>query len=183
MYNNEVLYTLAVLLIVISIACMFGNRHGVGLLFATMAIILLVFMAAQPLCDDTSTTTPTTPAAAAPTASPASTPAGVSSPSASELQKKATRTHLGLEYVSVSDDTTREQIKLNGLYGIKGDFRDDTANRKTTMDEGFVEPLQARMEFAKFLTYDASHKKDQFLVQKKDTVNQPHSQHHAPLFR
>ena len=40
--------------------------------------------------------------------------------------------------------------------------------RAAVMNTGFVQPLAARQEFARYLAYDLPNRRDQFMVVKKD---------------
>jgi hypothetical protein len=73
---------------------------------------------------------------------------------------------------SCCPSTATEEIRNNGLYGVVGDLRCRIANRKTIADKGFVEPLNARTEWARYASYDVPHKRDQYMIQKPNTVNQ-----------
>ena len=63
--------------------------------------------------------------------------------------------------------TPTDDIRNNGLYGVKGDYNCDIMARSTVMDKGFVEPLGAREEWIKYLAYDMPNKRDQFMVRKE----------------
>jgi hypothetical protein len=62
---------------------------------------------------------------------------------------------------------TADDIRNNGLYGIKGDYNCDIMARSSIMDAGFVQPLGAREEWMKYLAYDMPNKRDQFMVRKE----------------
>jgi hypothetical protein len=63
--------------------------------------------------------------------------------------------------------TPTDDIRNNGLYGVKGDYNCDIMTRATVMDTGFVQPLGAREEWMKYLAYDMPNKRDQFMVRKE----------------
>jgi hypothetical protein len=63
--------------------------------------------------------------------------------------------------------TPTDDIRNNGLYGVKGDYNCDIMARSTVMDKGFVQPLGAREEWIKYLAYDMPNKRDQFMVRKE----------------
>lgn len=60
--------------------------------------------------------------------------------------------------------TPAGMIRQNGLYGVKGNWGCDIANRSTVQDAGFVEPLEARNEMARYQIYDMPNKKNQYMV-------------------
>ena len=63
--------------------------------------------------------------------------------------------------------TPTDDIRNNGLYGVKGDYNCDIMARSSIMDKGFVQPLGAREEWIKYLAYDMPNKRDQFMVRKE----------------
>jgi hypothetical protein len=70
-----------------------------------------------------------------------------------------------IEYVS-DEPTSAEDVRARGLYGIKPDFNDEIMQRGAVMNKGFIQPLAARREFARYLAYDMSNRRDQFMVKK-----------------
>lgn len=60
--------------------------------------------------------------------------------------------------------TPKEIIRNQGLYGIKGNLSCDLLKRSAVSDHGFLEPLAARNAFLAYNSYDQLHAKDQFLI-------------------
>lgn len=73
---------------------------------------------------------------------------------------------------SCCPSTPAEEIRNNGLYGIVGDLNCRISNRSTVSNRGFVEPLNARTEFLRYMSYDMPHKRDTTLIQRPNTANQ-----------
>jgi hypothetical protein len=63
-----------------------------------------------------------------------------------------------------SQQTPKDIIRNQGLYGIKGNLSCDLLKRSTVSDHGFLEPLAARNAFLAYNSYDQLHAKDQFLI-------------------
>jgi hypothetical protein len=60
--------------------------------------------------------------------------------------------------------TPKEVLRNQGLYGIKGNLSCDLLKRSAVSDRGFLEPLAARNAFLAYNSYDQLHAKDQFLI-------------------
>lgn len=60
--------------------------------------------------------------------------------------------------------TPKEVIRNQGLYGIKGNLSCDLLKRSAVSDRGFLEPLGARNAFLAYNSYDQLHAKDQYLI-------------------
>lgn len=60
--------------------------------------------------------------------------------------------------------TPKEVIRNQGLYGIKGNLSCDLLKRSAVSDHGFLEPLGARNAFLAYNSYDQLHAKDQYLI-------------------
>lgn len=60
--------------------------------------------------------------------------------------------------------TPKEVIRNQGLYGIKGNLSCDLLKRSAVSDAGFLEPLGARNAFLAYNSYDQLHAKDQYLI-------------------
>lgn len=60
--------------------------------------------------------------------------------------------------------TPKDMIRNQGLYGIKGNLSCDLLKRSAVSDHGFLEPLAARNAFLAYNSYDQLHAKDQFMV-------------------
>ena len=69
------------------------------------------------------------------------------------------------EYVS-DEPASAADVRARGLYGIKPDFNDEIMQRGAVMNKGFIQPLAARSEFARYLAYDLPNRRDQFMVRK-----------------
>ena len=65
---------------------------------------------------------------------------------------------------SCAQQTPRQIIRNQGLYGIKGDYRCDRFQRSTYQDARFVEPIGARNQFLSYNTYDQLHAKDSYMI-------------------
>lgn len=64
---------------------------------------------------------------------------------------------------SCSQQTPKQIIRNQGLYGIKGDWRCDRFQRSTYQDTRFVEPIGARNEFLSYNAYDQLHARDMYM--------------------
>ena len=64
--------------------------------------------------------------------------------------------------------TPTDDIRNNGLYGVKGDYNCDIMKRGAVMDKGFIQPIGARTEFLKYLAYDVPNKRDQWMARKEN---------------
>jgi len=60
--------------------------------------------------------------------------------------------------------TPKDIIRNQGLYGIKGNLSCDLLKRSAVSDRGFLEPLAARNAFLAYNSYDQLHAKDQFMI-------------------
>lgn len=60
--------------------------------------------------------------------------------------------------------TPKDMIRNQGLYGIKGNLSCDLLKRSAVSDRGFLEPLAARNAFLAYNSYDQLHAKDQFMI-------------------
>lgn len=60
--------------------------------------------------------------------------------------------------------TPKEVIRNQGLYGIKGNVSCDLLKRSAVADTGFLQPLGARNAFLAYNSYDQLHAKDQFMI-------------------
>ena len=60
--------------------------------------------------------------------------------------------------------TPKEVIRNQGLYGIKGNLSCDLLKRSAVSDRGFLEPLGARNAFLSYNSYDQLHAKDQYMI-------------------
>lgn len=60
--------------------------------------------------------------------------------------------------------TPKEVLRNQGLYGIKGNLSCDLLKRSAVSDHGFLEPLAARNAFLAYNSYDQLHAKDPFLI-------------------
>jgi hypothetical protein len=65
---------------------------------------------------------------------------------------------------SCSQQTPKEIIRNQGLYGIKGNVSCDLLKRSAVADTGFLQPLGARNAFLAYNSYDQLHAKDQFMI-------------------
>lgn len=60
--------------------------------------------------------------------------------------------------------TPKEVLRNQGLYGIKGNLSCDLLKRSAVSDHGFLEPLAARNAFLAYNSYDQLHAKDAYLI-------------------
>lgn len=60
--------------------------------------------------------------------------------------------------------TPKEILRNQGLYGIKGNLSCDLLKRSAVSDHGFLEPLAARNAFLAYNSYDQLHAKDQYMI-------------------
>ena len=63
-----------------------------------------------------------------------------------------------------SNQASKNAIRNQGLYGIKGNVSCDLLKRSAVADTGFLQPLGARNAFLAYNTYDQLHSKDQFMI-------------------
>ena len=64
------------------------------------------------------------------------------------------------------DDTIsmKEQIRLHGLYGIRGRTDIDLLRRSKVSDQGYIQPLNARESWINYISQDQLHSRDQYLI-------------------
>jgi hypothetical protein len=60
--------------------------------------------------------------------------------------------------------TPMQEIRNNGLYGIRGNLSCDHLKRSAVSDFGFLQPLGARDAWIAYNSYDQLHAKDQYLI-------------------
>jgi hypothetical protein len=65
---------------------------------------------------------------------------------------------------SCCQQTPKDTIRNQGLYGIKGNLSCDLLKRSAVSDRGFLEPLAARNAFLAYNSYDQLHAKDPYLI-------------------
>lgn len=65
---------------------------------------------------------------------------------------------------SCCQQTPKDIIRNQGLYGIKGNLSCDLLKRSAVSDCGFLEPLAARNAFLAYNSYDQLHAKDQYMI-------------------
>jgi hypothetical protein len=63
-----------------------------------------------------------------------------------------------------SNQASKNAIRNQGLYGIKGNVSCDLLKRSAVADAGFLQPLGARNAFLAYNTYDQLHSKDQYMI-------------------
>jgi hypothetical protein len=69
------------------------------------------------------------------------------------------------------DKEMKQKIRNEGLYGIHGDLNCLNMRRTATADTGFVQPINARQEFLRYLAYDMPNYKNQWQTARANTVN------------
>jgi hypothetical protein len=65
----------------------------------------------------------------------------------------------------------KQKIRNEGLYGIHGDLNCLNMRRSATADTGFVQPINARQEWLRYLAYDMPNYKNQWQTARANTVN------------
>lgn len=69
------------------------------------------------------------------------------------------------------DKDMKQKIRNEGLYGIHGDTNCQQMRRSAVADKGFVQPLNARYEFLRYLAYDMPNYRNQWQTARPNTVN------------
>jgi hypothetical protein len=65
----------------------------------------------------------------------------------------------------------KQKIRNEGLYGVHGDLNCIAMRRSAVADTGFVQPVNARQEFLRYLAYDMPNYKNQWQTARANTVN------------
>lgn len=69
------------------------------------------------------------------------------------------------------DRDMKRKIRNEGLYGIQGDLNCVTMRRSAVADTGFIQPLEARTEYLRYLAYDMPNYRNQWQTARSNTVN------------
>ena len=69
------------------------------------------------------------------------------------------------------DKDMKRKIRNEGLYGIQGDLNCVTMRRSAVADTGFIQPLEARTEYLRYLAYDMPNYRNQWQTARSNTVN------------
>jgi hypothetical protein len=69
------------------------------------------------------------------------------------------------------DKEMKRKIRNEGLYGIQGDLNCLNMRRSAVANTGFIQPIQAREEFLRYLAYDMPNYKNQWQTARSNTVN------------
>jgi len=65
----------------------------------------------------------------------------------------------------------KEKIRNEGLYGIHGDYNCQLMRRSAVANTGFIQPLEARQEWLRYLAYDMPNYRNQWQTARSNTVN------------
>jgi phosphotransferase system HPr-like phosphotransfer protein len=65
----------------------------------------------------------------------------------------------------------KQKIRNEGLYGIHGDLNCASMRRGAVADKGFVQPVNARQEWLRYLAYDMPNYRNQWQTARANTVN------------
>lgn len=65
----------------------------------------------------------------------------------------------------------KQKIRNEGLYGIHGDLNCLAMRRGAVADKGFVQPMNARQEWLRYLAYDMPNYRNQWQTARSNTVN------------
>ena len=65
----------------------------------------------------------------------------------------------------------KQKIRNEGLYGVHGDLNCLNMRRTATANTGFVQPINARQEWLRYLAYDMPNYKNQWQTARANTVN------------
>ena len=65
----------------------------------------------------------------------------------------------------------KQKIRNEGLYGIHGDLNCINMRRSATADTGFVQPVNARQEWLRYLAFDMPNYRNQWQTARANTVN------------